>query len=56
MRGGDPAIPMRPREEVTIVRTAFLGPLRSYVCRACGYVTTNQGAFKRCPVCGIKWG
>lgn len=29
---------------------------RGYTCRACGYVTTNQDAFRKCPVCGIKWG
>lgn len=26
-----------------------------YTCRACGTVTTNKGAFWKCPVCGIKW-
>lgn len=29
--------------------------IRGYTCRACGHVTTNQGTFRKCPVCGIKW-
>lgn len=27
-----------------------------YVCRGCGTEIGNQGAFSKCPVCGIKWG
>ncbi|WP_275401877.1 hypothetical protein [Ruania rhizosphaerae] len=27
-----------------------------YVCRGCGITVGNQGAFKKCPNCGIKWG
>jgi rubrerythrin len=27
-----------------------------YVCRGCGTEIGNKGAFKKCPVCGIKWG
>ena len=37
----------------------YLNPTRSmagYVCRGCGTVIGNQSAFKKCPVCGIKWG
>lgn len=29
--------------------------LRAYTCRGCGTEITNKGAFKKCPVCGIKW-
>jgi len=29
--------------------------LCAYTCRGCGTEITNKGAFKKCPVCGIKW-
>lgn len=29
--------------------------LAAYTCRGCGTEITNKGAFKKCPVCGIKW-
>ena len=27
-----------------------------YVCRGCGTEVANPERFKKCPVCGIKWG
>lgn len=27
-----------------------------YVCRGCGTEVSYPGTFKKCPVCGIKWG
>lgn len=33
-----------------------IAAVRAYVCRGCGTSVTNQGAFRKCPVCGIKWG
>ena len=30
--------------------------MAGYVCRACGYVTSYPSNFRKCPVCGIKWG
>lgn len=30
--------------------------MAAYVCRGCGAEIANKGAFKKCPVCGIKWG
>lgn len=27
-----------------------------YVCRGCGYECAYPARFKKCPVCGIKWG
>ena len=27
-----------------------------YVCRACGAECAYPARFKKCPVCGIKWG
>lgn len=30
--------------------------LSAYTCRGCGTEVPNKGAFKKCPVCGIKWG
>ena len=35
-----------------IAKAALKAP---YVCRGCGYETSYQGTFKKCPVCGIKW-
>lgn len=29
--------------------------MAGYVCRSCGTVCNNKGAYVRCPVCGIKW-
>ena len=29
--------------------------LSAYTCRGCGTEITNKSAFKKCPVCGIKW-
>lgn len=29
--------------------------LSAYVCRGCGTEITNKGAFRKCPVCGIKF-
>jgi rubrerythrin len=29
--------------------------LSAYTCRSCGTEVPNKGAFKKCPVCGIKW-
>jgi rubrerythrin len=31
------------------------GRMAGYVCRSCGYTTSYQGNFRKCPVCGIKW-
>ena len=33
----------------TLVRMA-------YVCRGCGTSVSYPGTFRKCPVCGIKWG
>jgi rubrerythrin len=30
--------------------------LRGYVCRGCGHEVAYQSRFRKCPVCGIKWG
>lgn len=30
--------------------------VRGYVCRGCGTVITSPASFKKCPVCGIKYG
>lgn len=27
-----------------------------YVCRGCGYECAYPSRFRKCPVCGIKWG
>jgi rubrerythrin len=27
-----------------------------YVCRGCGTEVSYPARFKKCPVCGIKWG
>mgnify|MGYP000981660666 FL=1 len=27
-----------------------------YVCRSCGYECAYPSRFRKCPVCGIKWG
>jgi rubrerythrin len=27
-----------------------------YVCRGCGTSVSYPGTFRKCPVCGIKWG
>jgi rubrerythrin len=29
---------------------------KPYVCRSCGTETSYPGTFRKCPVCGIKWG
>ena len=29
--------------------------MASYVCRGCGTTIGNKDAYKKCPVCGIKW-
>lgn len=29
--------------------------LSAYTCRSCGTEVPNKGAFKKCPVCRIKW-
>ena len=28
----------------------------AYICRGCGTSVSYPGTFKKCPVCGIKWG
>ena len=28
----------------------------AYTCRGCGTQVSYPGTFKKCPVCGIKWG
>jgi rubrerythrin len=39
-----------------MVRFVRRAPHREgYVCRGCGTVCNNKGAYIRCPVCGIKW-
>ena len=46
-----------PRKEVItmyVLRT-HRPAMAGYVCRGCGTVCYNKGAFIRCPVCGIKW-
>ena len=32
------------------------GPTAAYVCRGCGTEIVNKNAFRKCPVCGIKFG
>jgi hypothetical protein len=32
------------------------GALRAYTCRGCGTSVSYPGTFRKCPVCGIKWG
>ena len=36
--------------------TRLFHDFRAYVCRGCGTSVTTPGSFRRCPVCGIKWG
>ena len=31
------------------------GPTAAYVCRGCGTEIVNKHAFRKCPVCGIKY-
>lgn len=31
-----------------------IGPIAAYVCRSCGTEIVNKGAFRKCPVCGIR--
>lgn len=30
--------------------------LKAYTCRGCGGQVTYPERFKKCPMCGIKWG
>jgi len=34
----------------------FIGAIKAYVCRGCGTSVSYPGTFRKCPVCGIKWG
>lgn len=38
------------------MRTLFRALRAAYVCRGCGTEIANKASFKKCPVCGIKWG
>lgn len=38
-------------------RSSALPAFRAmYVCRGCGTEIATPSSFRRCPVCGIKWG
>lgn len=39
----------RPKRRITA------GPIAAYVCRGCGTEIVNKHAFRKCPVCGIKY-
>jgi rubrerythrin len=32
------------------------GSPKAYTCRGCGTSVPYPSTFKKCPVCGIKWG
>lgn len=34
----------------------MLARVSRYTCRGCGTEIASPGSFKKCPVCGIKWG
>ena len=35
---------------------SFVTLVRAYICRGCGTSVSYPGNFRKCPVCGIKWG
>ncbi|GGB81377.1 hypothetical protein N798_00250 [Knoellia flava TL1] len=44
----------------TVIHNLFrlwphFGPLSAYVCRGCGTEIVNKNAYRKCPVCGIKY-
>lgn len=39
-----------------LMRPSLVTLARAYVCRGCGTSVSYPGTFRKCPVCGIKWG
>lgn len=33
-----------------------ISAMSGYICRACGTEVMYPGKYRKCPVCGIKWG
>ena len=44
------------REKEIHVRPLINSVTKAYVCRGCGTSVSYPGTFRKCPVCGIKWG